>query len=214
MSRAKNIKSTTDGRIEELRHCRFFPHAISFHDGIFQLKSDSKSRNPPRSSENGYDQLLETLNWKQEEVIVFGKHHVLTRYACEYQINQNDSYPEVLNQLKECLEIIVRKYYPNHPGFNSIHGNYYPDGTAYSGYHADNEDNYIDNACTVTITFTSGLVRDFYIKNDIDKSVYKMPLTNGDVFLMESGFQQIYKYSTPKRKVAGGRICLTFRLLK
>ncbi len=185
-------------------HCHYLPNEITYIDG--------------------YQQLLDTLQWKQEEVFVFNKLHQLDRRACRYGENNSNGYsgvgvkrhpiqewPDILVKLLKLMNDITKERFPNAPDYNFVLGNYYPTGDAYIGYHNDDESDYKTNACIGSLSF--GSTRDFTIK-DKNKKVIKIPLNNGDVFIMEPGFQQLYKHSIPKRKNAKGRINLTFRSFK
>jgi alkylated DNA repair dioxygenase AlkB len=122
-------------------------------------------------------------------------------------------WPECIVNLTKIMDDLVTEYHPDHPGFNFVHCNHYPDGDSYIGYHADKEKEHVEETCIGSLSF--GATRDFMIKKNKDKSVYKVPLNDGDGFIMETGFQHIYKHSVPKRKtVTEGRINLTFRVFE
>jgi len=203
------VTITENNQIAELppgfKHCRYLPKAITY--------------------ENGYDTLLKTLAWEQEEVFVYGKLHKLERQACRYGSDNSEGYsgvgverhpikekPKILLDLTERMDEITKNFHSNHLGYNFILCNYYANGKAYIGYHSDGESDYIKDVCICSLSF--GATRDFTIKDKTNNETYKIPLNEGDVFIMEPGFQQKYKHSIPKRANAEGRINLTFRIFK
>ena len=187
-----------------LIHCQYIPKTILY--------------------KNAYELLLD-LPWQPEEVIVFNKLHILDRQACRYGNNESQHYtglgikrnpiqewPFILTELTKIMNRITKELYPDHPDYNFVLCNYYPNGKASIGYHEYDEKDYMPYACIGSLSF--GGTRDFTIKSKVTKCVEKIPLGNGDVFIMAPGFQQLYKHSVLKRVNAQGRINLTFRSFK
>jgi alpha-ketoglutarate-dependent dioxygenase alkB family protein 2 len=200
-----NVTTTDDYRILELKYCIYIPQAINYKDG--------------------YKELLNILAWQQERVVVYGKLHTLERKSCRYGCENSNGYsgigvkrrpikewPDVLHNLVNLMNDITKEIHPSHSGYNFILCNYYADGKAYIGYHSDNESDYVEGACIGSLSF--GASRDFSIKNIKNNKTHKILLNDGDVFIMEPGFQQKYKHSIPKRANVKGRINLTFRVFK
>jgi alkylated DNA repair dioxygenase AlkB len=194
-----------DYRIFELKHCAYLSKGIVY--------------------KSGYKKLLKILEWQKEEVLVYGKLHHLERQACRYGSDNSTGYsgigvkrnpikewPKLLHDLTELMDEITKEIHSSHSGYNFILCNYYPNGNAYIGYHSDDESDYIEGACIGSLSF--GASRDFLIKNKENNETHKISLNDGDVLIMEPGFQQIYKHSIPKRANAEGRINLTFRVFK
>lgn len=100
--------------------------------------------------------------------------------------------------------------------FNYILVNYYENGNNYIGYHHDDvRDLEPIGKEHIIASLSFGATRDFLLKHVGDKSVYKLPLQNGDLLLMRDDTNKKYKHSVPKRlRVAEPRWNLTFRKMK
>jgi alkylated DNA repair dioxygenase AlkB len=119
---------------------------------------------------NAYFQLLlHNIQWKQEEIVVFGKKHLEprltawyadegTHYAYSNKILQPKDWSVELLELKTKIEDIL-------PGksFNSVLLNLYRDGNDKMGWHSDNEKELGPNPCIASLSF--GATRFFDLKH-------------------------------------------------
>lgn len=167
---------------------------------------------------NAYFQLLlHNIQWKQEEIVVFGKKHLEprlsawyanqgTHYAYSNKILQPKDWSAELIELKTKIEEIL-------PGksFNSVLLNLYRDGNDKMGWHSDNEKELGPNPCIASLSF--GATRYFDLKHKKDKTKrYRFELSSGMLLVMSGSLQEYWLHQIPQQKnVKDSRINLTFR---
>lgn len=163
-------------------------------------------------------QLLHTIDWKQDELIMFGKRIVTKRkvgwygdlpffYTYSHMAKKALPWNDVLKNIKSVAEKFTGK------SFNSCLLNLYHDGQEGMSWHSDDEDTLVPDAAIVSISF--GAVRKFSFKHKTNKSSQSIVLENGSLLLMESNVQQNWLHALPKSKrVSNPRINLTFRTMK
>ncbi len=121
------------------------------------------------------------------------------------------NYPEVALPLE--FESIGQKLLQR-LGFmpNSCLLNYYPDGQASIGYHADTAVPMQSGTGVAIISL--GATRSIYYKSIKEpKEVFKYPLSSGSLLYMEPRIQKSWKHALPKKAGVGSRISLSFRHL-
>jgi alkylated DNA repair dioxygenase AlkB len=167
---------------------------------------------------NAYFQLLlHNIQWKQEEIVVFGKKHLEprltawyadegTHYAYSNKILQPKDWSVELLELKTKIEDIL-------PGksFNSVLLNLYRDGNDKMGWHSDNEKELGPNPCIASLSF--GATRFFDLKHKQDKTKrFRFELSSGTLLVMSGSLQDYWLHQVPpQKKVKEPRINLTFR---
>ncbi len=165
-----------------------------------------------------FDELLRNTAWKNDEVILFGKHIITNRKSAWYG-DGNYSYtyskitrtalpwtPELL-PLKELVESLSGNTY------NSCLLNLYHDGNDGMGWHSDNEPELESNAAIASLSF--GAERKFSLKHRVSGEGLSLTLENGSLLVMKGTIQAHWLHSLPKtRKVAQPRINLTFRTMR
>ena len=164
--------------------------------------------------------LLNTIEWKQEEVLVFGKTHKEPRKTawygnqeCVYSYAGKTNYPmpwtDELVQLKSDIEAFV-------PGtrFNSVLLNQYRDGNDKMGWHSDNEKELGKNPIIASLSL--GATRFFDLKHKRKKSLKKrLELPAGSLLIMCGALQENWLHQIPQQKtIKDRRINLTFREVK
>ncbi len=161
--------------------------------------------------------LLNTIEWKQEEVYVFGKKYKEPRKTawygdedCVYSYAGKTNHPipwtDELVQLKTEIEALI-------PGtsFNSVLLNQYRDGNDKMGWHSDNEKELGNNPIIASLSL--GATRFFDLKHKRIKSLKKrLELPTGSLFIMCGSTQENWLHQVPQQKtVRELRINLTFR---
>jgi alkylated DNA repair dioxygenase AlkB len=161
--------------------------------------------------------LLNTIEWKQEEVYVFGKKHKEPRKTawygdeeCVYSYAGKTNHPlpwtEALFLLKTDIEAVI-------PGasFNSVLLNQYRDGNDKMGWHSDNEKELGNNPIIASLSL--GVTRYFDFKHKRIKSLKKrLVLPAGSLLIMCGSTQENWLHQIPQQKtVKEPRINLTFR---
>lgn len=162
--------------------------------------------------------LLEELQFKNDETIVFGKHHIMNRLTAWVgdepfiygyaQIKRKAEFWS--NSLKTIKKQVERK--TGHQ-FNSCLLNYYPSGDDGMGWHADNEQELGQNPIIASVSL--GAERKFSFKHNQTQEKIDLQLTNGSLLLMAGEIQHCWKHALPKtKKIQTPRLNLTFRTIK
>ena len=165
---------------------------------------------------NGYfHSLLQDIPWKNDEVIVFGKHIVTKRKTAWYgdsnyvyiysnTIKQALSWTRELENLKQIVEKL------SNTKFNSCLLNLYHDGNEGMGWHSDDEKSIEDNSTIASVSF--GAERKFSFKHKQSSKIISVLLEHGSLLLMQDSTQKNWLHGLPKsKKNTLPRINLTFR---
>ena len=180
---------------------------IIFHEGFFSLEESHRLM----------QSLIKTIDWTQDEVIVYGKRHKIPRlnawYGDEGKVMKYSGLSlEPKTWTKVLLEIKSKIEEASGTKFNSCLLNYYRDGKDGMGWHQDNEKELGINPIIASVTF--GETRPFQLKHISNKELKKVdiPLSNGSLLTMAGETQHYWKHQIPKTtKTLESRINLTFR---
>jgi alkylated DNA repair dioxygenase AlkB len=171
----------------------------------------------PEKADAYFQLLLQNIEWKQEEIVVFGKKYLEprltawyadqgTHYAYSNKNLQHKDWSVELIELKTQIEEIL-------PGksFNSVLLNLYRDGNDKMGWHSDNEKELGPEPCIASLSF--GATRFFDLKHKQDKTKrFRFELSSGMLMLMSGSLQDYWLHQVPQqKKVKEPRINLTFR---
>ena len=161
--------------------------------------------------------LLDTIDWKNDELVIFGKHITTKRKVAWYGDN-NVSYTyskttkEALIWTKELLELknIIEKQTGEQ--FNSCLLNLYHNGEEGMGWHADAEKTLKKNGAIASLSF--GAERKFAFKHkETDKTV-SLLLEHGSLLIMKDTTQTNWLHRLPPAKaITSARVNLTFRTI-
>jgi alkylated DNA repair dioxygenase AlkB len=169
------------------------------------------------------DQLLQnlvnSLNWRQEKIKFFGKEINEPRLTAWYgdegkfykysgiKMNPNPWTPDLIT-IKEKIETVLKLK------FNSVLVNLYRQGKDSMGWHSDDEPELGDNPTIASVSF--GATRRFQLRHKYNKTLsLEVALTHGSLLLMRGKTQHFWKHQIPKTsKVLTPRINLTFRVIK
>jgi alkylated DNA repair dioxygenase AlkB len=167
----------------------------------------------------GYFQTLKkTIEWGQDEIMMFGKKTKVPRLTSWYanpDVKYSYSGLELLPKqwTSELIELksLVEKLSTH--SFNSVLLNYYRDGADSMGWHSDDEKELGANPIIASLTF--GYPRRFLIREKMDyKKKKEIELEDGSLLVMRGDFQETYQHSIPKTaKKVGERLNLTFRTI-
>ncbi|WP_179415762.1 alpha-ketoglutarate-dependent dioxygenase AlkB family protein [Mucilaginibacter sp. E4BP6] len=159
--------------------------------------------------------LLETIEWKNDEAIIFGRHITTKRkvawygddgYSYKYSgtTKQALSWTPELLELKKLTEQITGEV------FNSCLLNLYHDGNEGMAWHSDDEKSLGKDSAIASLSF--GAERKFSLKHRISKETHSVLLENGSLLIMKGATQSNWLHSLPKSKrIAEPRVNLTFR---
>ncbi len=162
--------------------------------------------------------LLETIEWKQDKIMMYGKELPLPRLSAWYgDTNKPYSYSGItLNPLpwtKELLEIKEKIETEAKVEFSSVLLNRYRDGKDYVGWHTDAEKELGRNPIIGSVNF--GATRRFQLRRIDDHSdKFEVELNHGSFLLMGGATQHYWQHQVPKTsQMIGERLNLTFRVI-
>jgi alkylated DNA repair dioxygenase AlkB len=165
-------------------------------------------------SQNYFQRLKTDIIWQPEQVMVFGKWHTLRRQTAWYgtanyrysgQIKAAQPWLPVLLDIKEKVEALTEASY------QGVLLNYYPDGLAKMGWHADDERDLVPNSAIASVSF--GATRRFDLRHR-DGETFSIHLADGSVLIMAGELQKHWKHQVPiQRAIKEPRINLTFRAM-
>lgn len=166
-----------------------------------------------------YRSLLESLEWKHEQIRMFERWVYQPRLMAWYgDVGAKYIYSGLLNNplpwTNELLEIKSQVEEKLGTTFNSVLANYYRDGQDSMGWHQDNEKELGDEPVIASVSL--GAIRQFQLKHKSDKSLktLKLDLQDKSLLVMQGQTQNFWQHQVPKTKRdVGGRINLTFRTI-
>jgi len=170
------------------------------------------------SNQQAYEylqQLLENIEWRNDEAVIFGK-HIITKRKVAWYADANFSYtyskttkqallwtPALLD-LKFLVEERTKTQY------NSCLLNLYHSGDEGMGWHSDDEKELTKNGSIASLSL--GAERKFLLKHKVDKQLISVFLENGSLLEMKGTTQTNWLHRLPPtKKVNTPRINLTFR---
>jgi alkylated DNA repair dioxygenase AlkB len=161
--------------------------------------------------------LLDTIPWKQDEVVMFGKKVITKRKVAWYAdagINYTYAgvkksglqWTEPLLKIKQKVEAITGATY------NACLLNLYHEGEEGMGWHRDNEKEIVTESSIASVSL--GAARKFAFKHATTNERLDIELANGSLLDMKGAIQQYWYHALPKTmRIKQLRINLTFRLM-
>lgn len=164
-----------------------------------------------------YRALVDTLDWEQPSVQLFGKRHRVPRLTAFYGdegvtyrysgvTHRATGWPSTLQTLGARIDTLLQSR------FNTVLLNWYRDGSDTMGFHADDERSLGLNPVIASVSL--GASRRFVIKprDPTKKNRRELVLPGGSLLVMAGAFQREWLHAVPAEKgVSAGRINLTFR---
>jgi len=168
-------------------------------------------------AEGYFNYLMETIPWKNDEIIIYGKKLVTKRKVAWYGDKGTDyTYSHITKQAlpwtDELLELktAIEKISQNR--FNSCLLNLYHNGEEGMGWHSDAEKELKKDGAIASLSF--GAERKMVFKHKLTKEKRELQLEHGSLLLMEGTIQSHWLHSLPPmKKVTKPRVNLTFRTI-
>ena len=166
-------------------------------------------------STNYFDALLNTIEWKNDEIILFGKKIVTKRKVAWYgdsgiEYTYSNTTKKALSWTKELREIKLLIEEQIGSTFNSCLLNLYHSGEEGMGWHSDDEKELEKNGTIASVSF--GAERKFSFKHKKDQTTFSILLENGSLLVMKDEIQLFWQHKlAPTKMVKSARINLTFR---
>lgn len=164
-----------------------------------------------------YKDLIDNLNWQQDNIFVYGREVAIPRLQAWYGDNsQTYTYSGLSMQAMSWTQTLaeLRNRIEQHSGFrfNTCLANLYRDGNDSVGWHSDDEPELGVNPVIASLSL--GESRDFQLKHKVTKEKLTIPLKTGSLLLMSGETQHFWQHCIPRTKrVKSPRINLTFRFV-
>lgn len=172
----------------------------------------------PLDRANHYlDALLENIEWKNDEAIIFGKRIITKRKVAWYgELPFEYTYSNITKQAlpwtPELLELKALTEEKTGETFNSCLLNLYHDGNEGMAWHSDGEKDLKKNGAIGSLSF--GAERKFAFKHKATNEVVSMVLEHGSLLVMKDETQTHWLHRLPPTKlVSKPRLNLTFRTI-
>ena len=165
-----------------------------------------------------YEELLKKINFKNDEVIIFGKKILTKRKVAWYgDLEYSYTYSKVTKTAniwtKELLKLKKIVEYKSKETYNSCLLNLYHSGDEGMGYHSDNEKMLKKNGAIASLSL--GAERKFSFKHKESKQKIDIILERGSLLVMKDTTQANWLHRLPPtKKVISPRINLTFRTIE
>ncbi|MHB8207828.1 alpha-ketoglutarate-dependent dioxygenase AlkB family protein [Mucilaginibacter sp.] len=159
--------------------------------------------------------LLDTIEWKNDEAIIFGRHIITKRKVAwygddGYSYKYSGTTKQALNWTPELLELKKLTEQLTGESFNSCLLNLYHDGNEGMAWHSDDEKSLGKDSAIASLSF--GAERKFSLKHRVTKESHSLLLENGSLLIMKGATQTNWLHSLPKsKKITSPRVNLTFR---
>ena len=167
---------------------------------------------------NYLDLLLKTIEWKNDEAVIFGKRIITKRKIAWYaDTNFNYTYSNTTKiavfWTKELLELKLIIEEKTGTDYNSCLLNLYHNGSEAMAWHSDAEKDLKRNGTIASVSF--GAERKFSFKHKQTKETVSLLLENGSLLVMKDNTQTNWLHRLPPTTcVTQPRVNLTFRTIK
>jgi len=176
-----------------------------------KLMSDEKAN-------HYYDVLMETIQWKNDEAKIFGKHIITKRKAAwyadgEYSYTYSNTTKYALPWTKELLQLKKIVEEKSDSIFNSCLLNLYHTGEEGMAWHSDDEKTLQKNSAIASLSF--GAERKFSFRHKRTKETVSLILEHGGLLVMKGTTQTNWLHRLPTtKKIKSARMNLTFRTME
>jgi len=164
-----------------------------------------------------FNQLLENIEWRNDEAIILGKKIITKRKVAWYgekpfEYTYSKTTKLALPWTKELLELKNRVEKETGETFNSCLLNLYHNGEEGMAWHSDGEADLKKDGAIGSLSF--GAERKFAFKNKQDKKKVEIILEHGSLLVMKGTTQTFWLHRLPPtKKVNTPRVNLTFRTI-
>ena len=170
-----------------------------------------------QQADHFFNSLLETIDWKNDEAIIFGKRIITKRKVAWYgdkafEYSYSNTTKKALPWTNELLELKDLVEQRTDETYNSCLLNLYHDGSEGMAWHSDAEKDLKRNGAIASLSL--GAERKFAFKHKKNKETVGFILEHGSLLVMRDITQTHWLHRLPPtKKVFGPRINLTFRTI-
>ncbi|WP_336244660.1 alpha-ketoglutarate-dependent dioxygenase AlkB [Sphingobacterium hungaricum] len=181
---------------------------VNYYGKIFSAKE----------ADDYFTKLLEAIEWRNDESIIFGKKIITKRKVAWYgehpfEYTYSNVTKKALPWTKELLELKGRIEKETGETFNSCLLNLYHNGEEGMAYHSDGEKDLKKNGSIASLSF--GAERKFSFKHKVSKEKVEFKLAHGSLLIMKGSTQTHWLHRLPPTKlIKSPRINLTFRVIE
>lgn len=164
-----------------------------------------------------FEQLMTTIQWRNDEAKIFGKHFITKRKVAWYgdhgfDYTYSNTTRSALTWTPELLDLRTMVQEKTNTMFNSCLLNLYHNGDEGMAWHSDDEKALGKNSAIASLSF--GAERRFLFRHRKTKETIEMTLVPGSLLIMQGTTQSHWLHSLPKsKKVKTERINLTYRTM-
>jgi alkylated DNA repair dioxygenase AlkB len=163
------------------------------------------------------ENLLQTIEWKNDEAIIFGKRIVTKRKVAwygdqDFEYTYSNTTKRALPWTQDLLALKTITEKISGEKFNSCLLNLYHNGNEGMAWHSDGEKDLKKNGAIGSLTF--GAERKFSFKHKQTKETVSIILEHGSLLVMKDSTQTYWLHRLPPTKlVSKPRVNLTFRTI-
>lgn len=164
-----------------------------------------------------YMQLMEEIEWRNDEAIIYGKKIITKRKVAwygdrDYAYTYSKITKRALPWTNGLLELKKMAEKQSGHTYNSCLLNLYHDGTEGMAWHSDGEKDLQKNGAIASMSF--GAERKFSFKHKISNASISLLLEHGSLLIMKGTTQTHWLHRLPPTtKISTPRINLTFRTI-
>ena len=170
---------------------------------------------PLVSADDIFNRLLTTIDWKNDEAVIYGKRITTKRKVAWYadkpfEYTYSKTTKRALPWTNELLQLKALVEERTDEQFNSCLLNLYHDGSEGMAWHSDGEKDLEKNGAIGSLSL--GAERKFSFKHKASKETVSLVLEHGSLLVMQGTTQTYWQHRLPPTKtVTEPRINLTFR---
>lgn len=163
------------------------------------------------------NKLLETIKWRNDETIIFGRKIITKRKVAwygekSYTYTYSNTTKYALPWTKELLELKILTEKETGESFNSCLLNLYHNGEEGMAWHSDGESDLKKDGAIGSLSF--GAERKFSFKHKQTKEKIELVLEHGSLLVMKGSTQTNWLHRLPpEKKTITPRVNLTFRTI-
>ncbi len=180
---------------------------VNYYGKLFSLKA----------ADHYFDVLMNTIEWKNDEAFIMGK-HIITKRKVAWYGNEAYSYTYsnrsklALPWAPELLELKTLAETQTGHNYNSCLLNLYHNGEEGMAYHSDDEKALAKDSAIASLSF--GAERRFLFKHKQSKETITLFLEHGSLLVMKDETQTNWLHRLPPtKKITRPRVNLTFRTM-
>lgn len=171
----------------------------------------------PEEANSYFEKLLNNIDWKNDEAVIYGKRIITARKAAwygdkEYSYTYSNTTKQALLWTEELLKLKQLIEEKTSETFNSCLLNLYHTGDEAMAWHSDGEKTLKENGAIASMSI--GAERVFQFKHKQNNKQIQILLEHGSLLIMKDETQKYWLHRLAKSsKIKTPRINLTFRTI-